>query len=102
VLVVGLFGALGVLGFRTALRSEDRFGMLLATGITTWFMVQAFINIGAVTGMMPITGVPLPFISAGGSSLLINLAATGLLLNIARRPRPESSRVAIARDQLLG
>ena len=102
VLVVGLFGALGVLGFRTALRSEDRFGMLLATGITTWFMVQAFINIGAVTGMMPITGVPLPFISAGGSSLLINLAATGLLLNIARHPRPESARVAIARDQLLG
>jgi cell division protein FtsW len=65
-------------------------------------MVQAFINIGAVTGMMPITGVPLPFISAGGSSLLINLAATGLLLNIARHPRSESGRVAIARDRLLG
>jgi cell division protein FtsW len=101
VFVVTLFGALGVIGFRTALRSADRFGMLLATGITTWFLVQAFINIGAVTGMMPITGVPLPFISAGGSSLLVNLAATGLLLNIARHPRPESARVAVARDRLL-
>jgi cell division protein FtsW len=102
VLVVALIGALGVFGFRTALRAEERFGMLIAAGITTWFMTQAFINIGAVTGMMPITGVPLPFISAGGSSLLVNLAATGLLLNVARHPRPESSRVAIARDQLLG
>jgi len=59
--------------------------MLLATGITTWLVVQAVVNLGAVLGVLPITGVPLPFVSFGGSSLVITLAATGILLNIARQ-----------------
>jgi cell division protein FtsW len=85
--VVALFVGLGLLGVRTALRAPDRFGMLLAAGITTWILVQAFVNIGAVVGVLPITGVPLPFVSSGGSSLLFTMAATGLLLNIARQAR---------------
>ena len=84
--VVLLFGALAVLGAVVALRSGDRFSMLVAVGITTWLTVQAFMNIGAVIGLMPITGIPLPFVSFGGSSMVVNLAAVGLLLNIARHP----------------
>ncbi|MCU1355062.1 MAG: FtsW [Acidimicrobiales bacterium] len=84
--VVLLFGGLGVLGAWIALRARDRFSMLVAVGITTWFTVQAIMNIGAVIGIMPITGVPLPFVSFGGSSLLTTLAATGILLNIALHP----------------
>jgi cell division protein FtsW len=59
--------------------------MLLATGITTWIMLQAFVNIGAVVGAIPITGVPLPFVSAGGSSLIFTMAGVGMLLNVAKR-----------------
>ncbi len=62
----------------------DPFGRLLAIGITTWLCVQAFVNIGAVIGVLPITGVPLPFISFGGSSLLATMAGAGILLNVAR------------------
>ncbi len=87
VLVVALFVALGVAGIRTALRAPDRFGMLLATGITSWILVQAFVNIGAVVGVLPITGVPLPFVSFGGSSLLVTMVSVGLLLNVARQAR---------------
>ena len=61
--------------------------MLIVAGVTTWILVQAFINIGAVVGVLPITGVPLPFVSFGGSSLLFTMAATGLLLNVARQAR---------------
>jgi cell division protein FtsW len=85
VLVVGLFVALGVLGVRAALHAPDRFGMLVAGGITAWFLVQAFVNIGAVIAVLPITGVPLPFVSFGGSSLLVSMAAAGILLNVARQ-----------------
>jgi cell division protein FtsW len=90
--VISLFLALGVLGIRTALRAPDRFGMLLAAGITTWILFQAFVNIGAVVGALPITGVPLPFVSFGGSSLLVLMAAAGLLLNVARQARPDAAR----------
>jgi cell division protein FtsW len=90
--VVALFVALGVLGIRTALHAPDRFGMLVATGVTAWILVQAFVNIGAVVGALPITGVPLPFVSFGGSSLLVLMAASGLLLNIARQARPTPAR----------
>jgi len=86
-LVVGLFAGLGWLGMRTALRAPDALGRLMATGITTWICVQAFVNIGAVIGILPITGVPLPFISYGGSSTLATMAAAGVLLNIARQGR---------------
>ena len=83
-LVVALFVVLGFLGVRAGLQCADPFGRLLAIGITTWLCVQAFVNIGAVIGVLPITGVPLPFISFGGSSLLATMAASGILLNVAR------------------
>ncbi|MFN0090578.1 MAG: putative lipid II flippase FtsW, partial [Acidimicrobiales bacterium] len=85
--VVLLFVAIGVLGALTALRAPDPFGMLLASGITAWLLVQAFVNIGAVVGILPITGVPLPFVSFGGSSLCVGMGAVGILLNIARQAR---------------
>ena len=83
--IVGLLLAFGYLGVRVALRAPDRMGMLLATGITAWIMLQAFVNIGAVVGAIPITGVPLPFVSAGGSSLIFTMAGVGMLLNVAKR-----------------
>ena len=87
VAVLALFVTLAVLGVRTALRAPDAFGTLLASGVTGWFVMQAFVNIGAVVGVLPITGVPLPFVSAGGSSLLASMAAAGILLNVARQTR---------------
>jgi cell division protein FtsW len=72
---------------RAAARAADPFGRFLAVGITTWFCVQAFVNIGAVLGVLPITGVPLPFISFGGSSLLSTMAAAGILCSVARHGR---------------
>ncbi|MCU1454967.1 MAG: FtsW [Acidimicrobiales bacterium] len=90
VIVVFLFLTLGGIGAWAATRARDRFGMLVAVGVTAWMMVQAIINIGAVIGILPITGVPLPFLSFGGSSLLVNLAATGLLLNVSRHPVADS------------
>jgi cell division protein FtsW len=86
VLVVGLFLTFAVLGVRTALAAPDRFGMLVAGGITAWILTQALVNIGGVLGLLPITGLTLPFISFGGSSLVVTMAATGILLNIARQP----------------
>jgi cell division protein FtsW len=83
--VVGLFVLLGIVGIRVALHAPDRFGLLLAVGVTAWFCVQAFVNIGGVIGILPITGVPLPFVSAGGSSLVFGMAAAGLLLSVARQ-----------------
>ncbi|HYA99893.1 MAG TPA: putative lipid II flippase FtsW [Ktedonobacteraceae bacterium] len=82
--IVMLFLALAFRGFRLARRTPDLYGALLATGITTWLVLQAIINIGANTGTIPYTGVPLPFISFGGSSLVVSLAAVGVLLNISR------------------
>ncbi len=76
---------IGLIGLNTALRAPDRFGQLLAAGITTWIMIQAYVNIGAVIGVLPITGVPLPFVSYGGSSMVLTLSAYGVLLNVARQ-----------------
>jgi cell division protein FtsW len=87
-LVISLFGAFAFLGVRAALRAPDRFGMLIAAGITSWIIGQAVINVGAVVGLLPVTGVPLPFISFGGSSLVIAMGAVGILLNVARSGRP--------------
>ena len=84
-LVIGGFAALTALGFIVAMRAPDYSGALLAAGITIWFAVQSIINIGGVVGVMPVTGLTLPLISYGGSSLLITLGAAGLLLNIARK-----------------
>ena len=82
--VVGLFVALAWLGVRTALRAPDRFGALLAAGITTWLVGQGVINICTVLGLAPVTGVPMPFVSFGGSALVISMLAAGILVNIAR------------------
>jgi cell division protein FtsW len=94
VVLLALFFALAWFGLRAATQAPDRFGSLLAVGITTWITSQAVINIGAVVGVLPVTGIPLPFISFGGSSLIITMAAVGILLNIASHPRagPTSAR----------
>jgi cell division protein FtsW len=82
VLLVGLFAWHGT---RIAARAPDRFSSLLASGITWWIVCQAAINIGGVIGVLPVTGIPLPFVSFGGSSLVVNLFAAGVLVRIARR-----------------
>jgi cell division protein FtsW len=84
VLVIGLFVVLGYAGIRTALRAPDTFGALVAAGITAWLCLQAFINMAVVVALIPVTGITLPFISAGGSSLTISFAAVGILLSISR------------------
>ena len=90
---LGLLGATAVLlcfcvltwrGMRVALRAPDTFGSFLALGLTTMIAVQAFINISVVLGLMPTKGIPLPFVSNGGSSLLINLVGMGILLNVSQ------------------
>jgi cell division protein FtsW len=86
-LVVALFVAFAVLGTRTALGASDRFGTLLAAGITVWVVGQAVINIGGVVGLLPVSGIPLPFVSFGGSALVFTMAAAGMLGSVARRAR---------------
>jgi cell division protein FtsW len=71
--------------------------MLVAAGATAWFGVQAFVNIGAVIGILPITGVPLPFVSYGGSSLLFSMVGAGLLLSVARQGQVAPVRAAAVR-----
>ena len=83
-LVIVLFLAFAYLGIRTSLGAPDTFGALLAAGITAWICIQAFINIAVVVGLVPVTGIPLPFVSAGGSSLIISFAAVGILLSVSR------------------
>lgn len=82
--VVALFLVIAYQGYRIAITAPDTFSGLVACGITTWLVVQAFVNMMVVTALMPVTGIPLPFISAGGSALTINLAAVGILLSISR------------------
>jgi cell division protein FtsW len=92
-LVVGAFAAFGFAGFRVALRCRDPFGKLLASGITALVCGQAAINLAAVLGIAPLTGIPLPFVSYGGSSLVVLLAGVGILLNIAVNERVVEARV---------
>jgi cell division protein FtsW len=87
-LVLLLFAALAWYGLRAAVRAPDRFGGLLAVAATCWITSQAVINIGAVIGVLPVTGIPLPFVSFGGSSLVITLVAAGILVNVASHERP--------------
>ena len=84
IVVITLFLILAYSGVRVALAAPDTFGALLAAGITAWLCIQAFVNIGVVVALLPITGITLPFISAGGSSLIISFAAVGILLSISR------------------
>jgi rod shape determining protein RodA len=83
--LLGLFAVLIWRGFRTALMSRDSFGTLLAAGITVMWAFQVFINVGMTVGIMPITGIPLPFVSYGGTSLVVNFIAAGLVLNVHMR-----------------
>jgi cell division protein FtsW len=96
---LGLIGATGILicfcviawrGLRIAMRAEDTFGSLVALGLTTMISVQAFVNMSVVLGLMPTKGIPLPLVSAGGSSLLISLLGMGVLLNISQHEVPDA------------
>jgi cell division protein FtsW len=82
--VLGLFAALLYAGIRVAVRAPDTFGRLLAGGIVAWIGLQTLVNLGGVTGLLPITGVPLPLVSFGGSSLVVTLAGIGILVSIGR------------------
>ena len=82
-LIVG-FGLLLWRGLVIAKHAPDTFGKLLATGITLTITLQAFINMAAISGLLPLTGIPLPFVSYGGTSLVITLASVGVLLNISK------------------
>lgn len=83
-LVLGLFALLARSGFQVALQSDKMFNRLVAAGITSWFLIQALVNIMVVMNLLPVLGVPLPFISSGGSALMANLMAVGVLLACAR------------------
>ena len=80
-----LFAVLGILGFSSAMRSETVFGRLLAAGLTTMIVSQAMLNVAVVSGALPATGIPLPFFSAGGSSITTTLICAGLIANVARK-----------------
>ncbi len=92
--VLSLFVAFAVVGMVIAARAADQFGRLLAVGIVTWLSLQAIVNIGGVVKSLPITGVPLPFVSAGGNAMIVNLAAVGVLVNIARSGKGPARRAA--------
>jgi len=82
--VIALFVAFLLAGMRIAVSCRDKFGMLLSAGITASITVQAFLNMGVVIGILPTTGLPLPFFSAGGTSISITMAAVGIVLNVSR------------------
>lgn len=88
VVVIALFAFLVYRGFRAAFRAQDQFAALLAIGITCWIGYEAVVNIGGITRSMPMTGIPLPFVSYGGSALVMILAAVGVLLNVTRHAQP--------------
>ncbi|MGH3680935.1 MAG: FtsW/RodA/SpoVE family cell cycle protein [Natronosporangium sp.] len=94
--VLALFGVLAYTGLRIARRVEDRFRRLAAAGVTVWLVGQTVINVGGVVGLLPITGLPLPFISVGGSALVVTLAAVGMLASFARA-EPAAARALHAR-----
>ncbi|HWF81707.1 MAG TPA: rod shape-determining protein RodA [Streptosporangiaceae bacterium] len=83
--VIGLLGLLLFCALRIATKAEDQFGTLVASGIAIWFAVQAFVNIGMNIGIMPVTGLPLPFVSYGGSAMFADMMAIGLLQSVRRR-----------------
>jgi cell division protein FtsW len=91
-MILVLFAALTIIGVVVSHRAPDAFGRMLAAGITGWLATQALVNIGGVVGIMPITGLPLPFVSVGGSALLTAMGATGVLLNIAQQGKGKAKR----------
>ncbi len=90
--VVGLFGMFGYAGLKVAQKAKDNYGKLLVAGLTSLILIQASINLFAVMGLAPLTGVPLPFVSYGNSSLLATLFAVGLILNVARGGKASVAR----------
>lgn len=86
-IVVGLFAYLVYRGFRVAMRAHDDFGTYLAMGVVCWIAFQALVNVGGIIRLIPLTGIPLPFISYGGSSLIMTMAAVGVLLSVSRYTR---------------
>ncbi|WP_222853355.1 putative lipid II flippase FtsW [Fodinicola acaciae] len=101
VVVIGLFGVFGYSGFRVARRTADPYVRLTAAACTVWLTGQAFINMGAVVGLLPITGIPLPLISQGGSSLVLTLFVAGMLAGFARG-EPEAAAMLNERGPTLG
>lgn len=98
VCVLGLLGALCWFGLRAANRAPDRFGGLLGVALVCWIGVETLINVGAVIGLLPVTGIPLPFVSYGGSSLVVTMAGAGILVSIARHERvPATDRARFDR-----
>ena len=88
-----MFGLLLFAGIRIAVRAPDTFGRFLAAGVTAWIGLQTIVNLGAVTGVLPITGVPLPLVSFGGTALVVTLAGIGVLASVARSgARKETAR----------
>lgn len=85
VTIIGLFLALALRAYSVASRTVDSFGALLAVGIATYFTIEAFINIAGILGVAPLTGIPLTFVSQGGSAMLVSLFSAGILLNVSRR-----------------
>jgi cell division protein FtsW len=96
VAVLGLLVALVLLGLRVATHASDRFSQLAAVGISAWLATETIVNVGAVTGVLPVTGIPLPFISFGGTSLVIDMAAVGVLVGIARSSAARPSLRVVA------
>jgi cell division protein FtsW len=92
--VLILFAVLAYSGIRVAQRSRDMFSRLAASAIVAWLLVQALVNVGAVIGLLPITGIPLPLISAGGSSLIPTMFALGMLMSLARREPSAAAAIA--------
>ncbi len=90
-LILVLFGLVGYRGYKIAEHAPDMFGRLVATGITSWLIFQTFVNIGAALSIVPLTGITLPFISYGGSSMILTLAASGILLNISKQIKSENA-----------
>ncbi|MEA2023682.1 MAG: putative lipid II flippase FtsW [Actinomycetota bacterium] len=90
-LVIVLFAVFAAVGIRIALTAPDAFGRLVAIGIIAWLTIQALVNVGGVVAVLPITGVPLPFVSSGGNAMIVNLAAVGILVNISRTRAVQSA-----------
>jgi cell division protein FtsW len=100
-LVLGLFALLGYAGIRIAQRCPDTFSQLAAAGVTAWLLGQALVNMGAVVGLLPITGIPLPLVSFGGSALVPTMFAIGMLISFARR-EPSTAKALAARKASRG
>ncbi|NEE03092.1 putative lipid II flippase FtsW [Phytoactinopolyspora halotolerans] len=100
-MVIVLFLALGYAGLRIAMRTTDTFVRLAAAGITGWFMVQTVVNLGMVLAVFPVVGVPLPLVSYGGASIVVTVAAVGVLLSLAKHEPGAKEALAARREQRL-